>query len=170
MALIEIKTPTAELLGSRYRNAYPPSRELSGPLAQVLNYRRSLLNELPYLQSASPGLAVCNPSIFLLIGDMQSRSRSTTQQQSFELFRGSSRLSRLCCEVFPGQADDVDFFWCRLVRARCLKSGGDDDAAELAGHVSGRGLGLGGVPGSAGAMFADVGGVVAGGGIPAGRL
>ncbi len=84
--------------------------------------------------------------------------------------RRVTRLSRLCCEVFPGQADDVDFFWCRLARARCLKSGGDDDAAELAGHVSGRGLGLGGVPGSAGAMFAGVGGVVAGGGIPAGRL
>jgi hypothetical protein len=50
------------------------------------------------------------------------------------------------------------------------KSGGDDDAAELAGYVSGRGLGLGGVPGSAGAMFAGVGGFVAGGGIPAGRL
>src|SRR6516225_9792554 len=30
-------------------------------------------------------------------------------------------LSQLCREVFPGQADDVDFFAGRLVRARCPK-------------------------------------------------
>jgi hypothetical protein len=30
-----------------------------------------------------------------------------------------SRLSRLRCCCFPGQADDVDFLGCRLVRARC---------------------------------------------------
>jgi hypothetical protein len=43
----------------------------------------------------------------------------------------TTRLSRLCREVFPGQADDADFFGGRLVRARCLKPGGDEDAAEL---------------------------------------
>jgi hypothetical protein len=59
-----------------------------------------------------------------------------------------SPLSRLCGEVFPGQADDVDFFAGRLVRARYRKFRGDDDAAELAGHVGGGGLGLGGVPGA----------------------
>jgi hypothetical protein len=32
--------------------------------------------------------------------------------------------------------------WGWLVRARCLKPGGDDDAAELGGHVGGGGLGL----------------------------
>ncbi len=77
-------------------------------------------------------------------------------------------LSRLCREVFPGQADDVDFFAGRLVRVRYRKFRGDDDAAELAGHVGGGGLGLGGVPRRAGTMIGGVGGVVAGGGVPAG--
>ena len=36
-------------------------------------------------------------------------------------------------------------FW--LVSVKSLKSGGDDDAAELGGHVGGGRLGLGGVPG-----------------------
>ena len=48
--------------------------------------------------------------------------------------------------VFPGQPEEADFLGCWLVRARCLKSGGDDDAAELGGHVGGGGLGLAGVP------------------------
>src|SRR5271155_3584822 len=79
-----------------------------------------------------------------------------------------TRLSSLCGEVFPGQAEEADFLGCWLVRARCLKSGGDDDAAELGGHVGGRRLGLAGVPGGAGPVIGDVGGVVAGGGVPAG--
>ena len=48
-------------------------------------------------------------------------------------------------------AENADFLGCRPVRARWLKSGGDDDAAELGGHVGRRRLGLGGVPGCAGA-------------------
>src|SRR5512135_3323407 len=80
----------------------------------------------------------------------------------------NTRLSSLCSEVFPGQAEDADFFGGRLVRARCLKSGGDDDAAELGAHVGGGRLGFAGVPGGAGPVFGHVGGVVAGGGVPAG--
>ncbi len=65
--------------------------------------------------------------------------------------------------VFPGQPEDGDFLGCWLVRARCLKSGGYDDAAELGGHVGGGGFGLAGVPGGGRAAFVQVGGVVAGG-------
>ena len=79
-----------------------------------------------------------------------------------------ARLSRLCREFFPGQADDVDFFEGWLVRLRWPKSCGDEDPAELGGHVGGRWLGLGGVPGSAGAVIFDVGGVMPGGGVPGG--
>ena len=74
-----------------------------------------------------------------------------------------TRLSWLCGKVFPGQAEDADFFGCRLVGARCLKSGGDDDAAELGGHVGCGRLGFAGVPGGAGPVFGHVRGVVAGG-------
>jgi hypothetical protein len=43
--------------------------------------------------------------------------------------------------VFPGQPDGVDFFGFWLVRVKLLKFGGGDDAAELGGHVGGRGQG-----------------------------
>src|SRR5260370_27584869 len=77
------------------------------------------------------------------------------------IFSLGTRLSRLCgggFRVFPGQPYGVDFFACRLVTARWLKSGGDQDAAELGGHVGGGRLGLAGVPGGAGAAGVDVGG------------
>jgi hypothetical protein len=68
--------------------------------------------------------------------------------------------------VFPGQSDGGDFLGCWPVRARCLKPGGDDDAAELGSHVSGGGFGLGGVPRGERSAFVQVGGVVACGGVP----
>lgn len=77
-----------------------------------------------------------------------------------------SRLSLLCRCGFPGQADDADFFGCRLVGVSCLKSGGDEDAAELAVHVGGGGLGLFAVPGSPVTVLGHVGGVVSCGGVP----
>ena len=44
--LIEIKTPQTALLGPRYRQVFPPSREVSGALSQVLEYRESLMREV----------------------------------------------------------------------------------------------------------------------------
>lgn len=52
----------------------------------------------------------------------------------------------------------MDFFTGWLVRARHPESCGDEDAAELAAHVRGRGLGLAGVSGRAGEVALDVGG------------
>ena len=74
-----------------------------------------------------------------------------------------------CRRGFPGQADGADFCGWQLVSVRWLKFGGDQDAPELGGHVGGRWLGLGGVPGGAGPVLAGVGGVVAGGGVPGDR-
>src|SRR5689334_5083060 len=69
--------------------------------------------------------------------------------------------------VFPGQADGMDFcgFW--LVSINSLKSGGDDDTAELGGHVGGGRLGLGGVPGGVQPAGLGISGVMARGGVPA---
>src|SRR5213078_543066 len=69
--------------------------------------------------------------------------------------------------VFPGQPDGVDFFGFWLVSVKPLKFGGDDDAAELGGHVGGGRFGLRGVPGRVEAAGLGVGGVVPGGGVPA---
>jgi hypothetical protein len=77
-----------------------------------------------------------------------------------------TRLSQLCGGGFPGQADGADFFGCGLVGARWLKFGGDEDAAELGGHVGGGRRGFRLVPGCAAAAVVEVGGVVAGGGVP----
>jgi hypothetical protein len=44
--LIEIKCPTAPLLGAEYRHdVWPPSRELAGACTQALHYRSNLLHE-----------------------------------------------------------------------------------------------------------------------------
>ena len=60
----------------------------------------------------------------------------------------------------------MDFLGCWLVRASCLKSGCDEDAAEGGGHVAGGWLGLGGVPGGVRTAFLQVRWVVADGGVP----
>jgi hypothetical protein len=54
-ALIEIKPPTAPLVGPAYRtNVVMPSRELVGAITQVLIYRASLLADLHALRGKSP--------------------------------------------------------------------------------------------------------------------
>lgn len=62
---------------------------------------------------------------------------------SFFLRALPARLSLLCRYGVP-----ADFCGCRLVEVSCVKSGGDEDAAELAVHAGGGGWGLSAVPGS----------------------
>ncbi|MGW4370761.1 Shedu anti-phage system protein SduA domain-containing protein [Nocardia takedensis] len=86
--LVEIKPPTAKLLGGMYRtNIYPPSHELAGAVAQALNYRFSLLNELPTLRMSSPGLSAYHPQIVIIAGDVESENFNDQQRRSFELYR-----------------------------------------------------------------------------------
>ena len=94
-------------------------------------------------------------------------SATDANRAALRIARQITRLSRLCGEACPGQADEVYFFACWLVGVRWAKTGGDDNAAELGGHVGGGGLGLGGVPGGTGAVTGHVGGVVPVGGVPA---
>jgi len=107
VVLIEIKTPVAKLLGSTYRGVYPPSHELAGAVTQALNYRLSLLNELPGLKFNSPDLRVHFPSIFVLIGDTEREGLSEAQRRSFELFRGSLKdvVIQTYDELFAGIAN-----------------------------------------------------------------
>lgn len=107
VVLIEIKTPVANLLGSAYRDVYPPSRELAGGVTQALNYRLSLLNELHGLQAHSPNLRVHFPSVFVLIGDTEREGMSETQRRSFELFRSSLKdvVIQTYDELFGGIAN-----------------------------------------------------------------
>jgi hypothetical protein len=107
VVLIEIKTPVAKLLGSEYRDIYPPSHELAGAVTQALNYRLSLLNELYGLQARSPDLRVHFPAVFVLIGDAEREGMSEAQRRSFELFRSSLKdvVIQTYDELFAGIAN-----------------------------------------------------------------
>lgn len=88
--LIEIKAPTTSLMGREYRgNVYPPSREVVGAVVQALNYRLSLLNELPTLRMHSPNLTAHHPSIIVVVGDAERQDLSEHQRRSFALYRQS---------------------------------------------------------------------------------
>jgi hypothetical protein len=57
-ALVEIKTPKTALLAGEYRGGvYSPSRELAGAVAQISNYRQSLIE-----QSSALNVQAFNPS------------------------------------------------------------------------------------------------------------
>ena len=103
--LVEIKTPVTRLLGSRYRDIYPPSHELAGAVIQALNYRTTLMNDLHSLRARSPELVVRVPGIFILIGDIDQMS-TDVERQSFELFRDSLSkvVIRTYDELFAGIA------------------------------------------------------------------
>jgi hypothetical protein len=107
VVVVEIKAPMTKLLGAKYRGIYPASRELSGAITQALNYRLSLLSELPTLRFNSPNLTVHSPSIFVLAGDAEREFSSEPQRRSFELFRQSLKdvTIQTYDELFDGIAN-----------------------------------------------------------------
>jgi hypothetical protein len=86
--LIEIKTPTTPLLGSEYRGNLPPSRDLTGSVLQVLNYRHELVQNLRALnESAAVALNAFNPKCAVIIGNAGAQLHDDMARRSFELFR-----------------------------------------------------------------------------------
>lgn len=87
--LIEIKTPAKPLLGPRYRqDVYPPSRELVGAVAQILQYRESLMHELHTLNAGhEPSLLGADPRCIVVIGNAQRDLEDLGRRRSFERFR-----------------------------------------------------------------------------------
>ncbi|SDN48802.1 protein of unknown function [Geodermatophilus siccatus] len=108
VACIEIKAPTAPLLGSQYRgNTYLPSRDLLGGWLQVLGSRQTLLQSAAQLNArAEPGarVTITDPQCFLIIGNLIEESFDETQTASFELYRRSLRDVTVVTfdEVFSG--------------------------------------------------------------------
>ena len=108
VALIEIKTPTAPLLGAKYRkNVYAPSQQLVGAIVQALHYRLSLLNDLHALRSESPGLQVHDPTVFVVIGDAEREGLTGMKRRSFQLFRHTLKGVEILTydELFNGLAN-----------------------------------------------------------------
>jgi hypothetical protein len=89
--LVEIKTPTSRLLGSKYRTGvYRPSAELSGAIVQALDYRRELSRSIrALLNGASPQVEIFNPRCIIVTGNATDELDSEKKRKSFELFRTS---------------------------------------------------------------------------------
>ena len=89
-ALLELKTPTAKLLGAEYRNGvYAPSADLAGAVAQLLSQRDSLVSERDrLLRVEGEELIAFNPASIVLIG-CTDELNDTARRKSFELYRSS---------------------------------------------------------------------------------
>jgi hypothetical protein len=87
--LIEIKTPNTSLLGAQYRqDVFPPSRDLSGAISQVLKYRESLLHDLHALNAGtSTRLLGTEPRCIVIAGCAARELGDEGRRRSFERFR-----------------------------------------------------------------------------------
>jgi hypothetical protein len=89
--LIEIKTPTTELLGRQYRgNAFSISPELSGAVVQAANYKSSLQNQYQSLfHENEMGLEEAfEPACVVIIGNYSKEiNQSVIKKKSLGLFR-----------------------------------------------------------------------------------
>lgn len=88
--LVEIKTPNTKLLGRKYRSVHIPSRDLSGAVVQVADYKRSLMRELDVLsREATRPLSSFKPRCVIISGFYTRELDSQPKVDSFELFRSS---------------------------------------------------------------------------------
>lgn len=88
--LIEIKTPTTQLMGGKYRGNYPPSRELSGAVVQALRYRAELTRNLAGITDGPAfDLSSFAPRVAVVMGDAQAELAHEERRRSFELYRTS---------------------------------------------------------------------------------
>ncbi len=87
--LIEIKTPTTSLLGTQYRgNVFNISKDLSGAIVQVLNYKHSLQSEYLALTQRSPSeVSSFEPACVVIVGNFKREMNDSSKAKSFELFR-----------------------------------------------------------------------------------
>lgn len=92
VSIIEIKTPTTDLLSNEYRNGvYCPSKELSGSIVQIRKQKDGLIKEYNSikLQSIKKGInfSAYDPKSYIIIGN--TNDLNDEQNESFELFRNS---------------------------------------------------------------------------------
>jgi len=88
VAFVEIKTPTAKLLGSQYRSGiYNISPDLTGAIMQVLDYKKSFSQELHTLTANShTHFDSCEPPCVVIVGNTKELD-SPEKIKTFELFR-----------------------------------------------------------------------------------
>lgn len=97
--LVEIKTPVSPLLrNTTYRQGvFAPSPEVSGAIAQVLDYRRQLIENAYGLRNQEEGLDfyAFEPTAVIVAGNAASQLTNETRRRSFELFRAQLRHIQL---------------------------------------------------------------------------
>jgi hypothetical protein len=86
--LIEIKTPATSLLGAEYRqDVYPPSRDLTGAIAQALQYRETLMQEFHTVTHGEKGWLSSDPRCVVICGSIKGELTTDAHKLSFERFR-----------------------------------------------------------------------------------
>lgn len=87
--IIEIKTPTTKLLGAEYRTGvYPFSNDLSGAIAQALNYQKSLgLDFRSITAESSKKMLLGEPRCLVIAGNGKKEFVNDAMKESFELQR-----------------------------------------------------------------------------------
>lgn len=86
LALIEIKTPQAKLIGKSYRNTFTLSSELTGSINQLLNYKDSFQkNYYSINNNSDTQFDLISPSSYLIIGNQENLTKP--EKECFELYR-----------------------------------------------------------------------------------
>jgi hypothetical protein len=88
-AIVEIKTPSTKLLGSKYRSTYSMDSELTGSVNQLLKQRQEYLNEYFALKAkSSADFIAVNPKCVLVAGTLNFKS-DAEKMHAFEGFRNT---------------------------------------------------------------------------------
>ena len=110
LAIVEIKTPTTQLLGQPYRgNSYSMSKEFSGAISQVLSYKQSLLNEFNGIYVNSGGnVEAFSPRCVVVLGNTNELQTDRTKMGSFENFRAClNGVTVLTYDELLSRVDDL---------------------------------------------------------------
>lgn len=132
VALIEIKTPCADIIGKRYRGTFSLSNELSGSVNQVLNYKDKLTKDYYSICRSSPtSFEVFNPKCVVVIGKMSSLLEPG-QIGTFENFRNSMSNVTIITfdELHRRIMDLIEILSSRDTRQDSQGADGDDPDAD----------------------------------------
>lgn len=92
VSIIEIKTPSTDLLGTEYRNdVFCPSKELSGSIIQIRKQKDNLMKEYDHIKRKSiikeKDFDAYDPKSYIILEN--SSKLNPIELESFELFRNS---------------------------------------------------------------------------------
>jgi len=94
VVLVEIKTPETKLIGSKYRQTYSMSGELSGSTNQILNYKTKLQRDYGNLIANNPDkerFEAFNPKSLLILGNFEKEINEHSKKEALENHRANSR-------------------------------------------------------------------------------